>query len=485
MAIYHCAIKVISRGKGKSAVASSAYRSGTKITNEYDGETHDYTHKGGIYSSCILLPSHAPKEYADRSTLWNAVEKIEKAKNSQLAREIEVSIPKEIPSHLWQKMMIDYCNANFVSKGMIADLSIHNKDPSNPHCHIMLTMRPIEQDGKWGAKSRKIYDLDENGQRIKLASGNWKSHKQDTTDWNEQTNAELWRANWSEHCNLYLEQLGYRERIDHRSYERQGVDQIPSIHLGVQASQMEQKGIVTERGNINRQIAEDNKESKIIRARISRLMKWQRELKAKPLDLEKADVRASVMDKLQANNVVVKNQYQSLKDLKSNVSVWNFMQTHNIQTMQDFASKISELNSSFYTIKREQAGIKKKIENLDKRLELWSEYQKLSPTIKQYNSLKGKAKEQFYSKHKTEIERVQEIANSLQKYTNAKGKISVSDWRKEHSSLMQDISLCEWKLKALKQEIGNAEKVQKILEEERTGADIPKPTKERVTETSL
>ncbi|MFI3214234.1 MAG: MobQ family relaxase, partial [Eubacteriales bacterium] len=231
MAIYHCSIKVISRGKGKSAVASAAYRSGTKMYNEYDGEMHDFTRKGGIHSSMILLPSHAPKEYADRSVLWNAVEKIENTKKSQLAREIEVAIPKEIPQELWQKMMVDYCNENFVSKGMIADLYIHNKDLSNPHCHTMLTMRPIEEDGKRGAKSRKKYVLDDSGNRIKLSSGTWKSVKVNTTDWNEQTNGKLWRKNWSEHCNYYLEKLGHTERIDHRSYERQGIHQIPSIHL--------------------------------------------------------------------------------------------------------------------------------------------------------------------------------------------------------------------------------------------------------------
>jgi hypothetical protein len=317
MAIFHCDIKVISRGKSKSAVASSAYRSGTKMTNEYDGEIHDYTRKGGIHSSAILLPSHAPKEYADRSTLWNAVEMIEKQHNSQLAREIEVSIPKEIPSHLWQRMMIDFCNTNFVKQGMIADLSVHNKDPNNPHCHIMLTMRPIKENGKWGAKSRKEYVLDDNGNRIKLASGNWKSTKVDTMDWNSQDNAELWRTNWSEHCNLYLENLGHTERIDHRSYERQGIDKIPQIHLGVSASQMEQKGIKTDRGNRNREILNDNKQMKILRARITRLMKWQRELEAQPLDIAKAEIKTSVLGKLYANKDVVKNQNKTVRNLKA------------------------------------------------------------------------------------------------------------------------------------------------------------------------
>lgn len=179
------------------------------------------------------------------------MERVECAKNSQLARDIEVAIPKKIPREQWQRLMIDYCKENFVSKGMITDFCIHDKQDGNPHCHILLTMRPLDENGKWLAKCRKEYVLDDEGNRIKLQSGNWKSEKVDATDWNSQENAELWRSNWSDICNRYLEQNNIAERIDHRSYERQGIDKTPSIHLGVQASQMEQKGIVTERGNIN------------------------------------------------------------------------------------------------------------------------------------------------------------------------------------------------------------------------------------------
>ena len=481
MAIYHCEIKVISRGKGKSAVASSAYRSGTKMTNEYDGETHDYTHKGGIHSSAILLPPHAPREYADRSTLWNAVEQIEKQHNAQLAREIEVSIPKEIPTHLWRRMMIDFCNSNFVSKGMIADLSIHNKDPNNPHCHIMLTMRPIDKKGKWLAKSRKVYDLDNDGNRIKLPSGNWKSHKEDTTDWNSQDNAELWRANWSEHCNLYLENLGHTERIDHRSYERQGIDKIPQIHLGVSASQIEQKGIKTDRGNRNREILNDNQQMKILRARISRLMKWQREEMAKPLDLEKADVKTSVLGKLQSNKVAVQNQYQSVKSLKNNVSAWNFMQRHSVETMADFSRTISDLNESFYAIQREVKSNNNAIAAIDNRLNLWSEYKALIPLRSKYLSLKGKAKEQFYNSHKEDVDRVQELQQFFKPFADESKGIPTKKWKKECSTLANSNQLCEWKMKELKTEIGTAEKIRKTLDEIRA----TEPTKQLVTDKDL
>lgn len=273
IAIYHCSIKIISRGKGKSAVAAAAYRSGEKLINNYDGITHDYTRKSGIAYTEIMLPSHAPPDFQNRSVLWNSVEKIEKSKNSQLAREIELAIPKELNREQQISLVREYVNDNFVAVGMCADIAVHDKSDGNPHAHIMLTMRPLEQDGTWGAKSRKEYITDKNGERIKLKNGNFKTRKVDTVDWNEQSKAELWRSSWAELANKYLAKNEITERIDHRSFERQGTEQIPTIHLGVVASQMEQKGIETERGNINREIKAHNRILAEIKAKIASLKK--------------------------------------------------------------------------------------------------------------------------------------------------------------------------------------------------------------------
>ena len=169
IAIYHCSIKIISRGKGKSAVAAAAYRSGEKITNEWDGETHDYTRKGGVVHSEIMLPPHAPPSFSDRSTLWNSVEEIEKSKDAQLAREVEIALPVELSREEQTRLVRDYCSSQFVSKGMCADFNIHDTGSGNPHAHIMLTMRPLDEKGIWTAKSKKEYDLDGNGERIRLS----------------------------------------------------------------------------------------------------------------------------------------------------------------------------------------------------------------------------------------------------------------------------------------------------------------------------
>jgi len=162
----HIPVSIIKRSAGRSAVAAAAYRSGTKLTNEWDGMTHDYTRKGGIVHAEIMLPAYAPPEFADRSILWNSVEQIEKTRDSQLAREIEAALPRELSGEQQLALVRAYVKDNFVDKGMCADFAIHDKGTGNPHVHIMLTLRPLKENGQWGAKCRKAYDLDENGQRI-------------------------------------------------------------------------------------------------------------------------------------------------------------------------------------------------------------------------------------------------------------------------------------------------------------------------------
>ena len=243
IAIYHWNIGIVSRGKGKSAVAAAAYRSGEKLTNEWDGMTHDYTRKGGVVYTEIMLPPHAPPSFSDRSTLWNSVELYEKAGNAQLAREIDAALPIELSREEQIRLVREYCSSQFVSKGMCVDFVIHDTNSGNPHCHIMLTMRPLDERGAWAAKSKKEYDLDENGERIRLPSGRYKTHKVDLTGWNSKDNTLLWRKAWADFTNDFLERNGSPERIDHRSNAERGIDEIPTVHMGVAACQMEKKGI--------------------------------------------------------------------------------------------------------------------------------------------------------------------------------------------------------------------------------------------------
>ena len=274
MAIFHLSVKIISRGKGKSAVAAAAYRSGEKITSDYDGITHDYTRKRGVVMTEILLPRNAPILFYNRSRLWNAVEKIEKAKNAQLAREVEVSIPKELNFEEGYHLVKEFCQRNFVDEGMIADICFHDKGDGNPHAHIMLTVRPFNEDRSWGNKQKKVYILDENGEKIyDKKKRQYKCKSVPTTDWNDRGNVEKWRKSWANMCNRYLEKSGYDEIIDHRSYERQGLEILPTKHLGTAASQMEKRNIKTERGEFNRHIKMVNKMIRFYNEEIAKLKK--------------------------------------------------------------------------------------------------------------------------------------------------------------------------------------------------------------------
>ena len=262
MAIYHCSIKIIGRSDGKSAVASSAYRSGEKLMDDRTGLIHDFTKKRGVVFTEVSLPAHAPPEYADRNVLWNAVEKAEKKSNAQLAREIEVALPNELSRECQIEIVRRYVQENFISAGMCADWALHNKGDGNPHAHIMLTMRGIKPDGSWAAKEKKAYALDEEGNRIpvidpatgkqKLGKRNekmWKRITVEPNDWNDHGKAEIWRKSWADICNEYL---SVEQRIDHRSYKRQEIDLEPTIHEGYRARKMEKAGFVSNRCEYNR-----------------------------------------------------------------------------------------------------------------------------------------------------------------------------------------------------------------------------------------
>ena len=268
MAIFHCQIKIISRGKGKTATAAAAYRSGTKIVDDELGKTHDYTRKGGVAFSEILLCINAPSKYSDRQTLWNEVQKIEKQKNAQLCREVEVALPIEFSRNEQIEVVREYIKKNFTDKGMIADWSLHDKSDGNPHAHILLTMRPLKTNGEWGAKRKDRYALDENGNKIpiidvltnkqKIGAGGrkmWERISVPTTDWNDQTKAEEWRKSWADICNEHLKGQAH---IDHRSYARQGKKQLPTIHEGYVARKIAKSGRYSNIISYNQQVRQHN-----------------------------------------------------------------------------------------------------------------------------------------------------------------------------------------------------------------------------------
>lgn len=299
MAIFHLSIKIISRSKGKSAVAASAYRAGEKLTETETGYVHDYTRKEGVIHTEVFLPANAPHLFSNREILWNEVQKVEKQADAQMAREIEVALPIELSREEQVELIRRYVTENFTNEGMCADVAIHEKEVDgktvihqNPHAHILLTTRAFKEDGSWAPKEKKTYALDETGERIplidpitglqKLGKRNEKLWKRVTVlanDWNDQSNAEKWRQSWAEMCNFYLLP---EQRIDHRSFERQGLEQVPTIHEGYVARQMERRGKISERMELNRVIRRLNQMLNTMKKAIAgigdRLMKLKEEL---------------------------------------------------------------------------------------------------------------------------------------------------------------------------------------------------------------
>lgn len=313
MAIYHLEAKVISRGTGRSAVAASAYMSCSQIFNDYDGINHDYTRKQGLVWQQVFLPDYALREWSDRAVLWNAVEETEKTKDSRLAREFVVALPVELDKNGWQKILTEFIRQNFVADGMCADVAIHNTDGHNPHAHIMLTVRPLNENGTWQHKTEKEYLCIRNGEEkgftsseyAKAVTDGWekqypymvngkkkylppsqaegyervskypKSTKYGRQNpiserWNSDEQLILWRKAWADEVNKYLEPENH---IDSRSHSERGLDEQPTVHEGVIARRIEEKGIISERCELNRQIKADNRLLRTLKSEFAKLKK--------------------------------------------------------------------------------------------------------------------------------------------------------------------------------------------------------------------
>ena len=316
MAIYHLEAKVVSRGAGRSAVAASAYLSCSRLYNDYDGIQHDYTKKQGLVWQEVFLPAMAPPEWKDREQLWNAVEEVETSKDSRLAREFVVALPIELNRENQIELLQEFIREQFVSDGMCADAAIHDTDGHNPHAHILLTVRPLDERGKWQYKTEKEYLCMKNGEERGFTaaefrtaqSGGWEKqypykvgkkkvymtpsaadaqglvradkHPKSTRygrqnpiseRWNSEEQLVEWRKEWADVTNRYLERAGREERIDHRSNAARGLDEIPTIHEGVTVQALERKGIVSDRCEINRQIKADSALLRELKAEVKKL----------------------------------------------------------------------------------------------------------------------------------------------------------------------------------------------------------------------
>ena len=485
----HFKITITQRSRGQSAVAGAAYQSGEKLFSEYDLKWKSYVEKQGIVYTEIMLPVNAPPEYSDRNTLWNSVEKNEKQWNSQLARRIVLALQREVPADQYPAMLQDFCREHFVSQGMCADFAIHDKGDGNPHAHIMLTMRAMDERGKWLPKSRKVYDLDESGNRIRLPSSNWKSHKEDTVHWNDQSKAEIWRHGWEVVTNEYLESSNRPERVDLRSFERQGIDLAPTIHLGPAVTQMEKRGIETDMGNLNREIKQVNRVLLAIRKLIADLQNWIAELREKRNKLIE-EMREPTLPELLTQYLDSRHDERSdwsvsgqrkgtTMDLQKVSHAAVYLQEHEIATPEDLKNHLNEKQAVFDELDGQIHDEEKRMRDIQFQIKAWDSVDRLLPIHHEYIKIGWKSKkEKFYQVHKAEIDEYNKAFRLLIKLYPDK-KVPISSLRAELEKLAAEVADLKPQLDAVKVDLDELKTIRTIIsppEEKLQEKEEPKAT---------
>ncbi|HEL0657928.1 TPA: MobA/MobL family protein [Streptococcus equi subsp. zooepidemicus] len=472
----HTHVDIVARSKGHSVIAKAAYNARDKLQDEYYGKTHDYSKKTDLVFSKIFLPEHIPKEFSNREYLWNEVEKIEKSKNSQLARNLLFELPRELNEQDRIKLISEFIEENFTSKGMIADCNIHNPPASDneeqPHAHILLTLREIDEKGNWKPKCRKEYILDENGEKIKLKSGNYKSRKVNLNDWNEPDKAKEWRENFSKKANEYLARNNINKRIDPRTFKEQGREELPQIHLGTSSYQMEKKGIQTERGNQNRKIIALNLEFRKLKEELSKLTSWIGSLlgslqvkydEYKQEKKEEYENKAelfnlyeyiSIYYDLQGEKARKLNPYASNKKIGADLRRFSkariYLKDNNLKTIADLQEKISTLQSQNKKISQDIKAKTTRIENLNKCFAYADIIKDNKKVFEEWNS-KSLFKDSFYNSHEDEIDKYKRARAILEKITGSSA-IKIKDWKKEIQSLESETSKLNRQSQSIKEE---------------------------------
>ena len=427
MALFHLNVTQIKRSKGQSAIASAAYRAGEKLYSEYYGETSDYTNKHGVICSEILLPAHAPREYTDRQALWNAVEKAERGKNAQLAYSFDVALQNEFSLDENIDLARQFLLEHFVSRGMVVDFAIHVPDTepggiSNPHFHVMAPIRPIEANGKWGMKQRRVYELDENGNRLLDTNGNYIFNAVPTTDWGSPDTLEYWREQWAALCNAKFEEKGLPERIDHRSYERQGVDILPTIHEGPSVRQMEAKGIRTDKGDFNRWIKATNSLIQSVRKKIAALLDWLKETKAELAKPQTLDLFSLLQAYFNQRNAGAYSQRAKANNLKEYSQLCQYLLDHGITDVDTLEAHVSNLRATTDSLKEKLDSQTAEMKTLRKLPEYFVDYKRLKPVFDGLQKIKfTKAKEKYKANHAADLKRFYEARRIIsQKFPDSK-----------------------------------------------------------------
>ena len=479
MDFFHWTTKIVSRNKGKSAVAASAYISGTRMENTWDGVIHDYTRKKHVIYTEVMLPPNAPQEYADRSLLWNSVEWNETKANAQLARSIELALPTELNHEQNIALVRKLVQELFVDKGMCADVAFHDKGGGNPHAHILLTMRPLTPDGKWGDKSRLEYILDADGNRIPARQkGRWKTRKVYTTDWDDRGNAERWRAAAADAINEALREAGFTQGfVDPRSYADQGVQRIPMVHEGPDARAMEKRGISTEVGEKNREIRQQNKLLSQLEARLARLNAWAQYERKKDelLTAQGEDVsRESLRFKL-ASNILASSVQPNRRDhrLRDSTGLLSIMHEYNITDAASCLAAIQTVNTKFYGLKSKRKENHELALELSVRIESYEKWKKYQKHYRAWEKLPEVKRGGFERKYEYELRQYRQAASVLHRCQDDGEKVDYKGWKTALEYLEKEQFMLDYQLEDMKEAVHRLEVVKRefIQENKQTKPD--------------
>ena len=439
MALFHFSVTQVRRGAGQSVIASAAYRAGEKLYSEYYGETNDYTRKGGVIYTEILLPPHAPDKYSDRATLWNAVEKSEKHPKAQLAYSFDIALQTELTIEENIALAREFVETNFVAKGMIADLAVHVPDKegglSNPHFHVLTTMRPLNPDGSFAAKQRREYILDKHGNRIRDGDGKYVFNAVHITDWHAPETLEAWRAAWCDLVNRRFEEKNLPCRIDHRSYARQGIDQIPTVNEGPNVRKMEAKGIHTEKGELNRWIKATNRLIRDLRKKIAALKDWMEEIREELSKPEVPPLIQLLCDHFEKRNQDSYSNKGKIRNLKQFSEVINFLEQQNIHTLDELKSRVESIEAKFHALTDSLQAKSKRMDELKKLIQTAETYKELKPIFDKMNQIHWKGRrEKFAQEHDSDLRRFYAVRRILQESVGEK-KIPFATWQNELNQL--------------------------------------------------
>jgi len=476
MACPHFNIRIVQRSKGQSAVAAAAYQSGERLRSEYDQSWKHYRGKSGIIETAILLPSHVPRRFADRATLWNSVEASEKRWDAQLARRLVIALPRELNHETQMKLLREYCQEQFANRGMIADIAQHDKGDGNPHAHVLLTMRAMDENGLFLPKSRLVYVTDKTGQRIRTANGNWKCRKENTVDWDDRGNAELWRRAWADVVNQYYEAHNIPKRIDLRSYERQGRLETPSVHEGPAVHRLKQRGVETMAGRLNDEIHELNQIKRISTHNIAYYSAWQSNLNNEMLERADAVTRQQDPDlceliwgymKIRADERMSWSRYAQRKgaarDLHDVSVVIAWLQEQGIHSVDEFRQRFTEASEAVSKAEANVSGDRQSLHSLEICRKHLSNRVKFAPVYEKYRGIYFKMlKEKFEREHRQELESYRTAVRYFKTHPEYE-RMKIADVDGKMELLQSRIEQGEEALPALRQSLQPYMQVQRYL----------------------